>query len=110
MNVGSYNCCRPCKLEFQKVHSLSSLLKLIGEESRLKILCVLSEGTHCVCEVIENVDLSQSLISHHLADLKEAGLVEKEMKGRRAYYKLTFKGNQIIKLLNSLNIDEKPNN
>ncbi|OGD83571.1 hypothetical protein A2165_03975 [Candidatus Curtissbacteria bacterium RBG_13_40_7] len=82
--------------------SLSSLLKLVGETSRLKILCILRRGQHCVCEIEDHVDQSQSLISHHLKDLKEAGLVTDEKKGLWSHYSLSDKGQKIINLLFSL--------
>ena len=99
MNMNSYNCCRPNRLEFQKISSLSSLLELIGGESRLKLLCTLRRGEHCVCELMKYVDLSQSLISHHLKDLKDAGIVIDEKRGLRVYYSLTDKGRYITNLL-----------
>lgn len=102
MNMGSYNCCVPNKAEFGQVASLSSFLKLVAEESRLKLLCLLRQGQHCVCELIDHTHLSQSLISHHLRDLKDAGLVENEKRGQWAYYSLTKKGKKVSNLLFSL--------
>lgn len=102
MNMSSYSCCVPDKQEFKQITSLSSLLKLIGEESRLKILCILKQGQHCVCEIEEHVNQSQSLISHHLKDLKDAGLVQDEKKGLRVHYSLTEQGKKITNLLFSL--------
>ena len=93
--MDSYSCCLPDKHEFRHVISLSSLLKLVGEESRLKILCILKQGQHCVCEIEKHVKLSQSLISHHLKDLKEAGLVDDKKEGLWVYYSLTEKGKHI---------------
>lgn len=100
--MGSYSCCVPDKKDFKKIASLVYLLKLVGEESRLKILCILKKGQHCVCEIEEHVDQSQSLISHHLRDLKEAGFIESEKKGLWMYYSLTEKGRNIINLLLNL--------
>jgi len=97
MNMGSYNCCTPDKHEFKEVTSLSSLLKLVGEENRLKILCILKQGQHCVCEIEKHVEQSQSLISHHLKDLKTAGLIEDEKKGLWVYYSLTEQGKNITR-------------
>ncbi len=99
MNMDSYSCCTPAKQEFNHVTSLSSLLKLVGEASRLKILCILRQGQHCVCEIEKHVDQSQSLISHHLKDLKGAELVIDEKKGLWAYYSLTDKGKEITDIL-----------
>lgn len=47
-------------------------------------------------------DVSQSLLSHHLADLREAGLVESEKRGLRAYYKLTKLGAETTDTVMSL--------
>lgn len=97
--MNSYSCCSSKSNETKQVSSLSSLLKIVSEESRLKLLCMLRNGSHCVCELMEHVDLSQSLISHHLKDLKEAGIVQDEKKGLRVYYSLTKKGERIINSL-----------
>ena len=99
MNMGSYSCCASSSKEAKHVASLSSLLKLVSEESRLKILCILRQGEHCVCELMEHVDLSQSLISHHLKDLKEENIVTHKKQGLRVYYSLTKKGKRITDVL-----------
>ena len=97
--MSSYSCCLVNKQEYKKISSLSSLLRLVGEESRLKILCILKQGQHCVCELTEHTKLSQSLISHHLRDLKDAGLIEDEKKEQWVHYSLTDKGKKISDLL-----------
>jgi ArsR family transcriptional regulator len=99
MNMSSYSCCSPSSKESKQVFCLSSLLKLVSEESRLKLLCILRRGEHCVCELMDHVDLSQSLVSHHLKDLKEIGVVIDEKRGLRVYYSLTDKGIHITNLL-----------
>ncbi len=102
MNMGSYSCCSASSKESAHVTSLSRILKIVSEESRLKLLCILKSGTHCVCELIEHLGLSQSLISHHLKDLKEAGIVEDKKEGLRVYYSLTKKGKKITSSVFSL--------
>lgn len=97
--MSSYNCCKQNKIEFKNVSSLSSLIKLVGEESRLKILCILKQNIHCVCKITEHLKLSQSLISHHLKDLKEAGIIQDEKRGLYVYYSLTERGKDIAHLL-----------
>lgn len=99
MNMSSYNCCKQNKIEFKNVSLLSSLIKLVGEESRLKILCILRQDKHCVCEIMEHLKLSQSLVSHHLMDLKEAGIIQDEKKGLYVCYSLTQRGKDIAHLL-----------
>jgi ArsR family transcriptional regulator, arsenate/arsenite/antimonite-responsive transcriptional repressor len=102
MNMGSYICCKEGKVKFKQVNRLSSLLRIVGEENRLKILCILRQRQHCVCDIEKDVDQSQSLTSHHLKDLKEAGLVADEKKGLWSHYSITKKGQKIVDLLFSL--------
>lgn len=102
MNMYSYNCCSSGKFEFSNIISLSSLLSLVGEPSRLKILCILKEGQHCVCDIENHLKLSQSLISHHLKDLKDAVLISDKKRGQWVYYSLTTKGKHITNLLFSI--------
>lgn len=65
----------------------------------MKILCILRLRRHCVCEIMERVDMSQSLISHHLKDLKGVNVVSDKKRGLRVYYSLTEKGKKITDLL-----------
>jgi len=51
---------------------------------------------------MEHANMSQSLISHHLKDLKDAGIVAYDKRGLRVYYALTDKGKYIINLLFSI--------
>ena len=99
MNMNSYSCCTSKSEKSKKIVLLLSLLKVVSEESRLKLLCILQKGSHCVCELMEHVNLSQSLISHHLKDLKDAGIVSDKKKGLRVYYSLTKSGKRIINSL-----------
>jgi len=100
MNMGSYSCSSPSNnKESKQVRSLSAILKIVSEESRLKLLCILRGGEHCVCELMKHVDLSQSLISHHLKDLKDAGVIVDDKRGLRVYYSLTDEGKRITNLL-----------
>lgn len=84
---------------------LSALLKIAGEQNRLRLLCILRDGgEHCVCEFGDHAaDLSQSLISHHLADLKKAGLIMSEKRGLNVHYALTERGTLVADTLFSLN-------
>lgn len=97
--MSSYSCCSASSKESKQVTNLSSLLRLVSEESRLKILCILRQGEHCVCKIMEHVDLSQSLISHHLKDLKDAGIVTDKKRGLYVYYSLTEQGKNITNVL-----------
>ena len=99
MNMGSYSYSSLSKIESKKISSLSALLKIIAEESRLKLLRIIKQEEHCVCEIMNHTDLSQSLISHHLKDLKDIGIVKDEKRGLKVYYSLTEKGKNITDLI-----------
>jgi len=57
------------------VAQLAGLLRILAEENRLRILCLLLQGEHCVAELCQALDLPQNLVSHHLGVLREAGLL-----------------------------------
>jgi ArsR family transcriptional regulator len=97
--MGSYECCIVNSSKAIKFTELSSILKLISENNRLQILCILKNGEHCVCQLMGHTILSQSLISHHLKDLKEAEIIIDRKQGKWVYYSLTPKGKRITNLL-----------
>lgn len=99
----SYVCCSQTQTS-DDVVALATTLRVISEPNRLRILCVLqAEAEHCVCELMEHLpDVSQSLLSHHLADLKTAGLVESEKRGAKVYYQLSDNGAAVTKTVLSL--------
>ena len=61
-------------------------LKVIAEENRLKILCMLQSGERCVCEIWQFLNIPQNLTSHHLKVLRDFGLVEDRKDGMKVYY------------------------
>lgn len=67
---------------------LLTAFQALGDENRLRILRALEEGEHCVCELQSTLALGQSLLSHHLRVLREAGLVRDRREGRWIYYAL----------------------
>lgn len=84
------NCCSTEGARKQ-LSELSKILKVIAEPNRLKILCLLSSGMKCVCEIQEAFSLKQNLVSHHLKILKGYGLIDFEKKGQWKHYFLEKK-------------------
>jgi len=79
----------------------TEFLKIIGEENRLKIVCMLCSGEKCVCEIWQDLNLPQNLISHHLKVLKDFDLVSSKKEGLKVFYKLNKKVvKKYIRLLN----------
>ena len=54
---------------------LAALLRVLGDDTRLRIFALLTRAELCVCEIEDILGLSQSLVSNHLAVLRRAGLV-----------------------------------
>jgi len=58
----------------------------VAEETRLRILRLLTGGERCVCDLQDDLDAAQSRLSFHLKKLKDAGLVTDRRDGRWVYY------------------------
>jgi DNA-binding transcriptional ArsR family regulator len=65
-----------------------TLLKGLANESRLMIMCVLTEGELSVGQLNQRISLSQSALSQHLAVLREQGLVKTRRESQTIYYRL----------------------
>ena len=80
------------RLDFDAMKSKASdavsLLKGLANESRLMIVCVLSEGEVSVGQLNQRIKLSQSALSQHLAVLREQGLVQTRRESQTIYYSL----------------------
>ncbi len=63
-------------------------LKFLSDRNRLRILSVLTRAETCVCDLIDELELPQSLVSYHLGKLKKAGLVRTRRDAQWIYYSL----------------------
>jgi DNA-binding transcriptional ArsR family regulator len=84
---------------------LQKLLQTLGDSNRLRIIHFIGEKICSVNEIVEAVELSQPLVSHHLRAMKETGILETTRKGPFIYYKLTNKN--LIDVLGILNVIAK---
>lgn len=81
----------------------AGLMKALGNESRLMILCLLAEGERSVGELNEIVPLSQSALSQQLARLRAQGLVSTRRESQTIYYSLApGPAGRVIGLLHEL--------
>jgi DNA-binding transcriptional ArsR family regulator len=71
-----------------KAREASEFLKALAHESRLVILCILSEGEKTVGELEALLDQRQSTVSQQLARLRLDGLVSTRRDGKNVYYRL----------------------
>jgi ArsR family transcriptional regulator, virulence genes transcriptional regulator len=66
----------------------ATLLRLLGNEKRLMLLCQLANGELSVSELQARVGLSQSALSQHLALLREEGIVATRRESQTIYYRI----------------------
>ncbi len=65
------------------------LYKLLADDTRLRcVLLILSEGELCVCELMVAIDEVQPKISRHLAQIREAGILETRRQGQWMFYRI----------------------
>jgi ArsR family transcriptional regulator len=86
-------CCVPVSaptLSDAEAEGTARLFRVLGDSARVRILNLLatSDQPVCVCNLIEPLGLSQPTVSHHLKTLTDAGLLEREQRGKWAYFSL----------------------
>lgn len=84
----------------QHARAAADLLKALANENRLMILCTLIGGEMSVSELNQQVPLSQSALSQHLASLREAGLVATRKEAQTVFYRL--QGDEATKVIGVL--------
>jgi ArsR family transcriptional regulator len=91
--VTSLDCCAPLAasaLDDQEAGATAELFRALAEPARVKIVNTLALGREavCACEFEPALGLSQPTVSHHLRKLTEAGLLDREQRGKWAYFSL----------------------
>ena len=70
-----------------KENRLAKYAKALAHPARIAILKLLASKQTCVCgDIVEELPLSQSTVSQHLKELKEAGLIKGEIEGAKVCY------------------------
>lgn len=73
----------------QAASQAAGLLRLVGNEHRLLVLCLLIEhGELTVGQLLDQVELSQSALSQHLARMREEGLIAFRREAQTLYYRI----------------------
>lgn len=70
-------------IEFEQY---SEILKAISHPTRLQILQVLLNGSKCVSDIVNSIDLPQAIVSHHLGVLRNGGVLNRRKEGTRIWY------------------------
>jgi ArsR family transcriptional regulator, arsenate/arsenite/antimonite-responsive transcriptional repressor len=92
-SLGAVVCCGPLAaptLTDDEAVATAEVFKALADPARVRIVNVLATSGEpvCVCNLIEPLGLSQPTVSHHLKRLVDAGLLEREQRGRWAYFSL----------------------
>lgn len=78
-------CCEP--LSHADATTMSTKLKALSDPTRLRLFSIISSGeAMCACDLTEPLGVGQPTVSHHLKVLHDAGLVDREQKGKWAFY------------------------
>lgn len=85
--------------DFEKV---ANVFKAFDDEKRLCILEMLQSGEKCACVILENMQISQSTLSHHMKILCESGIVNSRKEGKWVHYSISDAGQQ-----NAINLLKK---
>jgi ArsR family transcriptional regulator len=87
-------CCSPLlvdPIEVSEAETLAAGFKVLSDPVRLRLLSLIANtpgGEVCACDLTEPVGRSQPTVSHHLSILVGAGLVEREQRGKWAWYRV----------------------
>jgi ArsR family transcriptional regulator len=83
-------CCALPDVDTGWAEQTANLMKALADPTRLTMVAALwkAQSPICICDFTADLELSQPTISHHMAKLKEAGLVQSEKDGIWIYYRL----------------------
>ena len=83
-------CCELPVVRQAWANEQAELLKALADSTRLTMIATLwkAGGPVCICDFVAGLDLTQPTISHHMARLRVAGLVDAEKRGIWVYYRL----------------------
>ena len=93
MEVDAVACCGRLSapvLSDDEARATAAVFQALADPARVRILNMLAtcDGPVCVCHLVEPLGLAQPTVSHHLKKLTAAGVLEREQRGRWAYFSL----------------------
>ncbi len=86
-------CCVPLAspaISDEEAVATAEIFRALGDPARVRIVNLLATSSEpvCACELYEPLGLSQPTVSHHLKKLTDAGLLEREQRGKWAFFSL----------------------
>lgn len=71
---------------------IAVIFKALGDENRIRILKLLHGGEKCACKLLEELNISQSTLSHHMKILCDADIVTGRKEGKWMHYSICCEG------------------
>ena len=71
-----------------ELNQISLVCKALSDPNRLRIVQLLTDGEQCGCELLEQMQISQPTLSHHMRILEDCGLVTTRKKAKWNHYSL----------------------
>ena len=87
-------CCAPLTegvLAEHEADELAAMFKLLADPVRLRLLSIVAnapDGEACACDLTEPLGRSQPTVSHHLSALTDAGLLQREKRGKWSWFRI----------------------
>lgn len=78
-------------------NSDAKLFKAMADENRLAILSYLQQEEKCACDILEELDIAQPTLSHHMKILVDSGLVDSCRDGKWMHYSLSAEGGEKLR-------------
>ncbi len=71
---------------------IATIFKAFCDENRIKILKLLSDGEKCACKLLEEMNITQPTLSHHMKILLDSGIVNGRKEGKWMHYSICTEG------------------
>lgn len=85
---------------------IAAIFKAFCDENRIKIIKLLRSGEKCACKLLEEINVTQPTLSHHMKILCDAEIVVGRKEGKWMYYSISKKGveqaNEYLKQITAL--------
>ena len=81
----------------KRYEGAAKVFKAFCDENRLMILEMLQAGERCACELLEELHIGQSTLSHHMKILCDSGIVKSHKEGKWTYYAINEEGVELAK-------------
>ena len=75
---------------------IAGIFKALGDENRIRILKMLRGGEKCACKLLDELNISQPTLSHHMKVLCDSGIVKSRKVGTWTYYTISRDGVKVI--------------